>query len=47
MFQSVVITGASETEDEAFSLRKKAEDTFLRKDDMFPFIGIIRLQNRL
>ena len=44
MFQSVVITGASETEDEAFSLRKKAEDTFLRKDDMFPFIGIIRLK---
>lgn len=31
MFQSVVITGASETEDEAFSLRKKAEDTSLER----------------
>lgn len=44
MFRSVVITGTSETEDDTLGLRKKAEDTFLRKDCKFPFIGIIRLK---
>ena len=43
-FQSVVITGISETSPKTTNLKIKAEKTFLRKKDRFPFIGIIRLK---
>lgn len=43
-YQSVVITGTSETDDDSTSLLKKARDTFLREKNKYPFIGIIRLK---
>ena len=41
-FKSEIVSGVTEAENE--SLESKAEDSFLRKTDRFPFIGIIRMK---
>lgn len=43
-FKSIVVTGVTEVKDGDLSLNEKANNTFLRKNAKYPFVGIIRLK---
>lgn len=43
-FKSIVVTGVHETKDNEQNIINKANNTFLRENNKFPYIGIIRLK---
>lgn len=43
-FKSIVVTGVTEIKEGEPAINEKASDTFLRQNERYPFVGIIRLK---
>lgn len=43
-FKSIVVTGVTEVKEGESTINKKASNTFLRQNERYPFVGIIRLK---
>ena len=43
-FKSIVVTGVTETLTKDKGIKEKAEETFLKKTERYPYIGVIRLK---
>ena len=43
-FKSIVVTGIMETKKGEMGIKEKAETTFLKKEERYPYIGVIKLK---
>lgn len=43
-FKSIVVTGITETKEGEMGIKEKAEATFLKKEERYPYMGVIKLK---